>query len=105
MVDLELPLAAVGPSWVQETRRFAPFGIGNPRPTIVVRRLTIDVTSPRGGSLSDGATSVRGKGAFAELVAGSRYDVVATPMCDDDGVVMQVHDVKVSSERASPDSI
>ena len=94
MVDLELPLAAISPTWVQETQRFAPFGQGNPRPTVVIRDVAIEVKSPRTAVLSDGARRLAAKGRFSGLVAGERYDVVATPTIISEGLVLAVNDVR-----------
>lgn len=100
LIDLELPLEAMAPGWVGELQRCAPFGAGNPRPTVVVRNLTIELASPRIARLSDGQRSIRGKGVFGGVLPDGRYDVLATPALEGDGVVMQVADVKVSTGLA-----
>ena len=95
--DLELPLEAIVPRWVEETERFSPFGRGNPRPTVVVRHLTIEMTSPRIGVLSDGTRRVLARGRFPVVVQGGRYDVLASPALTEGKVVLMVSDVKVST--------
>ncbi len=95
-VDVELPLSEVTPQWVSQTQRFAPFGRGNPRPTVIVRGLTIERQSPRAAVLSDGTRKVPGKGMFPADVSGGRYDVVASPSLVDGELALTVSDAKAS---------
>jgi hypothetical protein len=107
MADLELPLRACEPRWVEETERLSPFGHGNPRPTVIIRHLTIETLSARTARLCDGATSVRGKGDFSACLppggAGTgrvpegRYDVIASPSLDEGELVLTVSDVRVGA--------
>ncbi len=101
MVDLELPLEAVVPQWIQEAERFAPFGQGNPRPLVAIRGLTIDAVSPRRAVLSDGMRRLEGRGDFQAL-GPERYDLVASPALADGEPVLSVHDVKVSQAPGAP---
>ena len=101
-VDLELPLRDVQPDWVAELSQLAPFGYGNPRPTIVLRQVAIEPTSPRIARLSDGAVSVAAKGRFPELREGERYDVVATPTVAEGAVALTVSDVKGAAAPSEP---
>jgi len=96
-VDLELPLEAIQPRWVEETRAFAPFGRGNERPTVMIRRVTITPASSRTATLSDGARGIAARGAWAGIRADERYDVVATPTLEEETVRLMVSDVKVSA--------
>lgn len=93
-VDLELPLQAVAPGWVGEVERLAPFGQGNPRPSVVIRRVTLEVRSPRTAVLSDGAGRVAARGVFPGLPQGGRYDVVANPTLVEGDVVLAASDVR-----------
>jgi single-stranded-DNA-specific exonuclease len=95
--DVELPLSALQPQWVQQLQHLAPFGHGNPRPTVILRRLTIETVSPRIARLSDGRVSVRGKGAFVSLVEEGRYDVLGTPAWVGGELVLTVSDVRVAA--------
>ena len=95
-IDLELPLSEIQPQWVEETERFAPFGNGNQRPTVVIRRLTIDARSPRTAILSDGTTRVFSRGQFPDEVLGGRYDVVASPAVVEGQLMLAVSDVKTA---------
>ncbi len=97
VLDLELPLAAMQASWVEETERLAPFGRGNPRPTVVIRRVMIETHSPRTGWASDGSRRMKVKGSLPEPAAGVRYDLAATPTAADGEVVLRLLDVKVST--------
>ena len=96
-VDLEVPLEAVHPRWVEEVERFAPFGSGNPRPTVVLRHVTIDVSSSRSTVLSDGTRRIAAKGRVPLPVADGRYDVLASPSMVDGEPVLTVSDAKVST--------
>jgi len=95
-IDLELPLSEIQPRWVEETEQFAPFGHGNPRPTVVLRRLRIEWRSPRTAVLSDGMTRVLGKGQFPDEALGGRYDVVARPAVVEGRLTLAVSDVKTA---------
>jgi single-stranded-DNA-specific exonuclease len=96
MIDLELPLEAIQPQWVAQTQAFAPFGRGNERPTIVIRRVTIETTSPRVAALSDGKRGVEARGVWAGIRTDEAYDVVATPTLTEGDVRLMVSDVKAS---------
>lgn len=93
-VDLELTLDAVESGWVQEMERFAPFGQGNPRPTMVIRRVRVEVRSPRLGALMDGTSRLSARGSFADLGSEQWYDVVASPTMVNDEVVLAVSEVR-----------
>jgi single-stranded-DNA-specific exonuclease len=95
--DLELPLSACEPRWVEEAEHLAPFGHGNPRPTIILRHLTIEATSARAARLSDGTTAVRAKGEFASLVPEGCYDVIGSPSLVAGELVLTVNDVRASA--------
>ncbi len=96
LIDLELPLDAIEPRWVEELEGFAPFGQGNPRPTVLVRDVTIDAVSPRIGVMRDGVRSVRVKGSLPQDGAGARYDVVLTPTVADGELILTLTDAKGS---------
>ena len=102
VVDLELPLSAIRPAWVGETERFAPFGRGNPRPSVVIRRLGIEMQSPRKAVLTDGTVRMAAKGPFPSLDPDERYDVLAIPSLADGEVVLTVSDVKGAQPPMSP---
>ena len=104
-IDAELSLEAVTVRWAEEVGRLAPFGIGNPRPTVVIRRLRLDVRSPRIGVLSDGAREVAARGPFAELTSGGWYDVVATPVMCGGVLTLTVSDVKDAAAPSTPGRI
>jgi len=108
-IDLELPLKRVSLRWVEDTERFAPFGHGNPRPTVAIRGLALEAKSPRTAVLSDGTVRVDAKGPFAtglpaERALGSRgrYDVIATPVILAGQVVLSVSDVRASAAPSEP---
>jgi single-stranded-DNA-specific exonuclease len=101
LVDLELPLKDITPDWVEDVGRFEPFGQGNPRPTVVIRSVTIEPRSARTAVVSDGTRQVAARGSFAEsLMAGrfdggqTRHDIVASPVLEEGELVLTVSDVK-----------
>lgn len=96
-VDVELPLSAVSGRWVEEIEQFAPFGPGNERPSVVIRQVAIDHTSPRRAVLSRETTHVAAKGKFPTPNSGGHYDVVASPAVVSGELVLTVSDVRVST--------
>ena len=104
-VDCELPLSSMASRWVAEIERFAPFGAGNPRPTVLIRRVRMERESGGGMALSDGLTRVRAKGVRLAGWIGShpdgsagRLDVVASPVRIRNEVTLMVQDAKASEE-------
>jgi hypothetical protein len=100
-VDLELPLSALEPAWVRHLERFAPFGHGNPRPSVLIRRLTLEITSPRTGWATDGMRRIRVRGTLPS-VPDARYDVAGSPALAEGELVFMVSGVKVSTELSAP---
>ena len=103
-VDVELPLEAIQPTWVRRLEAFAPFGRGNPRPTVIIRDITIEVESPRTGWVTDGRRRVKVKGSLPPVPSG-RYDVAVSPTLIDGELVLTVSDVRVSSGLSAPGRI
>jgi single-stranded-DNA-specific exonuclease len=106
MADLESRLQGVAEGWVRELERLTPFGPGNPRPTVIIRRVAIRPMSARTGHCHDGPVRVNARGLFsAERLnldgalgsAGQRYDVLATPAMESDQLVLTVTDVRPSA--------
>ena len=101
-VDLELSVDAIQPGWVEEMERLAPFGPGNPRPSVLLRGLSIERRSARTGWLRDGAKRMAAKGNLSSVVSGARYDVVVAPAVVDRELVLTVSDAKVSAGPSGP---
>jgi single-stranded-DNA-specific exonuclease len=101
LVDLELPLAEVAPDWVAETARFAPFGQGNPRPVVALRRVRITMRSPRVAELSDGTTSVAARGRIPAAPSGI-WDVLVIPAMAAGGMALTVRDVRLARSETMP---
>lgn len=101
-IDLELALEDVAPSWVGEAAGLAPFGQGNPRPTVAIRRLTVEQHSPRMATVSDGVRRVAARGVFPALVPGGSYDVVASPVMAAGELVLTLGDVRASAAPSEP---
>ncbi len=103
--DLELPLRAVEPDWVSQLDWLAPFGRGNPRPTVMISHVTIDVQSARRAIVSDGALRLSARGAFESVVADQSYDLLTTPTIVDGELTLLVSGVRDGVEPSAPDSI
>ena len=101
-IDVERPLAAVGGRWVEEGEQLAPFGQGNPRPSVVIRGLTLEVKSPRMAIASDGVTRVMARGPFTALASGAQYDVVASPGMSEGACVLTVSELRTSGVQSGP---
>ena len=104
-IDVELPLGAVAHRWVGETERFAPFGHSNPRPTVAIRRVSIETQSPRRGYCCDGTLRVAARGVFSTLQREERYDVVASPAIAEGELVLTVSGVRASVAPSEPGRI
>jgi len=101
-IDVELSLRAVEPRWVHETERFAPFGQGNPRPTVLIGHLTIETRSPRVAVLCDGRRRVSATGRALTGFSDGPYDVVASPSLVNGELVLAVSDVRASTAAWEP---
>lgn len=98
LLDLELALGAVAADWVEELQRLRPFGQGNPRPAVLMRRMRLEPKSPRVGWICEGARRVLARGSYAGLRGDSRYDVVVSPSLDGDGTLtLSLRSVKDST--------
>jgi single-stranded-DNA-specific exonuclease len=97
MADIEISLSEVEPNWIRETQQFGPFGSGNHRPTMIVRKLMIERKSARTALLSDGQRSCASSGTLEGIVPEGRYDVLAAArLTEREEVVMRILDVKGS---------
>ncbi|HEX9779755.1 MAG TPA: DHH family phosphoesterase [bacterium] len=95
--DLELPLPAVTADWALEAGRLAPFGHGNPRPAVVVRRVSVEIKSPRRGWVAADGRRIPVKGALPPPDSGMLYDVLASPSVEAGEVVLTLRDAKISA--------
>lgn len=101
MVDVELRLKEIEASWVTEVKRLAPFGPGNPRPTVLLRGVTIKKRSSRTGWIQEGNRQMPAKGALSLVVSGGRYDVAVSPSVETDGsVTLSLAAAKASRESS-----
>ncbi len=87
MADCELTLGAIEPGWVAESEGLSPFGRGNPRPTVWLRQVAVEVDSPRRGTVTDGAHRLPIRGELSAFGEG-RYDVIAAPSMIDGAVAL-----------------
>lgn len=97
VADVELPLSAIQPRWVGEIERLAPFGHGNPRPTVLLRGLTIEPTASRTAVLSDGTRRIAARGRLESILPEGRYDVMASPTLAAGESVLTMSDVRASA--------
>ncbi len=102
VADLELPVSAISAEWVREAAQFAPFGPGNPRPTVLIRDVSLEMKSPRTGSLVQGSERRAARGMFEGLVSGGRYDVLASPSMTGEEVTLSLVDVKGAAAPLAP---
>lgn len=101
IIDLEVSLEAMRPRWVEELEGFAPFGRGNPRPTVLLRQVTLEAKSPRTGLVTDGVRGYRAKGRFPTGTSGKHYDVVVSPSLIDGDVVLTLSDARDAAEPSA----
>lgn len=79
LADMELSLDQVETTWVQEASRLWPYGMGNPKPTVLLRQVQVTVHSPRLGILRQGEVACAARGNLENLGATTWYDAVVTP--------------------------
>ncbi len=101
-VDLELPLSALTSAWTAEVPRLAPFGRGNPRPTVVLRGVAFESKSARTGWVADRTARLPVKGSIPVGGAGERYDVVVSPVLTDAQVVLTLLEARSARELSGP---
>jgi single-stranded-DNA-specific exonuclease len=98
-VDLELSLGDLEPGWVGELAKLSPFGQGNPKPTVMLRRVTIRSLSARTGAVSDGAVRMAVRGRVPAVDPEGLYDVVASPGLAAGELVLTLGEARVSEAR------
>ena len=101
-VDLELSLGEIQTVWVSEVARLSPFGQGNPRPTVLLRRVAMRGLSARTGTVSDGAVRVAVRGRVPVVDPEGAYDVVASPALASGELVLTLGEARVSEAPPAP---
>jgi single-stranded-DNA-specific exonuclease len=101
-VDLELSLGELQPVWVREMARLSPFGQGNPRPTVLLRRMSMRGLSARTGTVSDGTVRVAVRGRVPVVDPEGSYDVVASPALASGELVLTLGEARVSEAPPGP---
>lgn len=79
LADFELTLEQVEIGWVQELSRLWPYGLGNPKPTVLLRQVQFKVQSPRLGMLVQREGACAARGNFEGLAEATWYDAVVSP--------------------------
>ena len=97
LVDLELGLHEIEMSWVGEVERLKPFGHGNPKPTVLVRRVQLEAASARTGMITDGRARCAVRGTLEEIVRGGWYDAVLSPAAVSGGLALTPVDAKAAA--------
>ncbi len=101
-VDLELSLGEVQAVWVSEVARLSPFGQGNPRPTVLLRRVSMRGLSARTGTVSDGTVRVAVRGRVPVVDPEGVYDVVASPALASGALALTLGEARVSEAPPAP---
>jgi single-stranded-DNA-specific exonuclease len=101
-VDLELGLGDLERGWVGELAKLSPFGQGNPKPTVLVRSVTVRSHSARTGAIADGAARVAVRGRVPSVDPEGCYDVVASPGLAAGELVLTLGEVRVSEAPPEP---
>ena len=101
-VDLELSLGELRPASVREWARLSPFGQGNPRPTVLLRRMAVRGLSARTGTVSDGRIRVAVRGRVPMVDPEGYYDVVASPVLVAEELVLTLGETQVSGVPPGP---
>jgi single-stranded-DNA-specific exonuclease len=104
-VDLELSIGDLQPGWVGELARLAPFGQGNPKPTIMLRGVAVRNLTARSAVVSDGTVQVGAKGRIPVVDPEGTYDVVGSPALAAGEVVLTLSEARVSEARPEPGRI
>ena len=110
-VDLELFLHDLSPHLVAEIENLAPFGIGNPRPLFVSRKLQLKgpmrKVGPKGSAawITDGrcvyeAVDFSGATGLATLDVEEIFDMIYSPVMNtwggEQSISLHVKDIKIS---------
>ena len=96
-IDAELTLGDVTPHLAATIERFKPFGPGNPRPLVLIRKVTVEMHEAGETWLTDGPARVRVRGKVVGLTSSERYDVVASPVSVAQEVALSLCDARLST--------
>ena len=102
LLDLELTLGEIETAWVEETAKLSPFGQGNSRPTVVLRRVSLQSLSARSGTVSDGVTRLAVRGRVPVADPEGWYDVVASPALASGKLVLTLGEARISEAPPGP---
>lgn len=80
VIDAEARLTHCTPSVAHTMGRFKPFGPGNPKPTVLLRGVRVEVDGEGRAWLTDQGSRARLRGRAAGLRSDERYDVVVSPL-------------------------
>ena len=78
--------------------QLAPFGPGNPKPTVLVRGMAVEQQRTGGVQMTDGAVSLFVKTRADAWLAQQRYDLVGTPTVSEDRVIFSLCDARLWRE-------
>ena len=100
-VDAEGTLEQVTVAIGEQMERCAPFGSGNPRPSLMLSGLSVRRETARRGWVSDGTRRLKLWGTLEGCAEGERYDVVVSPMLKDGELVLSLTDTRMSVAAAA----
>jgi len=79
--------------------QLAPFGPGNPKPTVLVRGMALAQQRAGGVHMTDGAVSLFVKTRADGWLTQQRYDLVGTPTVSEDRVIFSLCDARLWREE------
>ena len=94
-IDAQLTVSDVTPRLAVAIERFKPFGPGNPRPLVLIRRVAIVMRQAGETWLADGTARVKVRGRVVGLVPSERYDVVTRLVSTQDEVALSLCDARL----------
>ena len=95
--DLDLQTADLTEDWTKEWQRFAPFGMGNPEPVVVLRRIRLEVKSPRRGWVREGERQIPVQGSIPTMGMDTPLDMAAVPMIERGELTLRLRDVRLAA--------
>ncbi|HBH96904.1 MAG TPA: single-stranded-DNA-specific exonuclease RecJ [Candidatus Omnitrophica bacterium] len=78
-IDVQVALQEITPEVASSVERFAPFGVGNGRPLVMLRQVRVEEDAGRAPWVTDGRTTRRIWGKRLALRCDEGYDLVGSP--------------------------
>lgn len=100
-IDAEVSVRDVTTAVASSMERLAPFGPGNPRAAVLMRRVSVRQEATGGSWVTDGTSAVRLRGRLTGVVPSERYDVVGSPGIQEGKLVVAMRDVRMAASGPS----